>query len=484
MTGKALLVFVCCAFLQPGAFAAPARSCNLDTLPPGILIDGRFEDWEETKPLAFNDEGLLKTLCLADDADYLFLKVELNRKINLQADNRITLYLDMDDDPNTGLRKGTLGAEAAFTFGERSGWVFSGEDTITIQYETLGLVTAPTMESTVFEIALAWAASEQEKALGFGTKPLRVLIADKAGEEATLTASYEPKRLPRPVRQAISLEKESPMHLRLVTHNVNRRHFHPEKRDAFSRVYQALQPDILLLQEAYDGTAREILDYFRMSIGAPLSGRWYAYKTGEEATVLISPFPASAVVPLGNSAAYILDLSEPYAGKLVLIALSMPCCGLDDARQAEADMIMAFIDNLKKGKTLEYIPVGTPVILAGDANLVRKTEQYTTLTEGRIQDTLAYGPGAPPDWDGSPFRDLLPYHLQKPLSFTWRGKGFFPGRMDFFIYSDSVLEIGRHFVFDTVGLPEEVLKRYNLREEDAPNTYKHQPVVADLILEQ
>ena len=321
----------------------------------------------------------------------------MNRKINLQADNRITLYLDMDDDPNTGLRKGTLGAEAAFTFGERSGWVFSGEDTITIQYETLGLVTAPTMESTVFEIALAWAASEQEKALGFGTKPLRVLIADEAGEEATLTASYEPKRLPRPVRQAISLEKESPMHLRLVTHNVNRRHFHPEKRDAFSRVYQALQPDILLLQEAYDGTAREILDYFRMSIGAPLSGRWYAYKTGEEATVLISPFPASAVVPLGNSAAYILDLSEPYAGKLVLIALSMPCCGLDDARQAEADMIMAFIDNLKKGKTLEYIPVATPIILAGDANLVRKTEQYTTLTEGRIQDTLAYGPGAPPD---------------------------------------------------------------------------------------
>lgn len=484
MTGKPFLALMGCTLLLARASASPAGDWNFDTLPPPILIDGRFDDWGETEPLVHKEQGLLRSLCLADDADYLFLKVELSSKANLQAGNHITLYLDMDDDPGTGLSKGALGAEAAFTFGERKGWIFSDGDTISIQYETLGLAAAPTMESTVFEIALGWSASEALKNLGFGTNPLRLSITGEASEEAALTATYAPQRLPRPKPISISLEKESPKHLRLVTHNVNRRHFHPEKRDAFSRVYQALQPDILLLQEAYEGTAREILDYFRMAIGPPLSGRWYAYKAGDEATVLLSPFPASSVIPLGNSAAYILDLSAPYSGQLVLIALSLPCCDLDDARQAEADMIMAFIDNLKNGKTLENIQVGTPIVLAGDANLVRKTEQYATLTEGRIQDTLAYGPGSPPDWDGTPFRDLLPYHLQKPMAFTWRGKGFFPGRMDFIFYSDSILKIGRNFVFDTVGLPDEALSRYNLREEDAPNTYKHQPVVADLILER
>lgn len=484
MTGNPLTALLgCSVFLLSVALETVAQSIDQAALSPAIRIDGCFQDWKGVEPLAINERtGLLKTLCLADDADYLFLKLEFTRKVNLQAGNRITLDLDVDDDPASGLRKGRLGVDASFTFGERRGWIFSGQDTLSIQYESLGLVTAPTMESTIFEIALSWPASKELMTLGFGTKPMRLSVADESDGSPPLIAAYIPQRPARPGLPPISLEKEDPTHLRLVTHNVNRRHFNPEKRDAFSRVYQALQPDILLLQEAYEGTATEILDYFRMAVGAPLSGRWYAYKAGEEATVLLSPFPAAAVVPLGNSAAYILDLTAPYTGKLVLIALSMPCCDLDGARQAEADMIMAFIDNLKTGKTQEHIPVGTPIILAGDANLVRRTEQYTTLTMGDIQDTLAYGPGAPPDWDGSPFLDLLPYHLQRPMAYTWRGSGFFPGRLDFIFYSDSVLKIGRNFVFDTVGLPEEVLSRYGLQERDAPDTYKHQPVVADLIL--
>ena len=467
--------------------AYPAEQQSLDTLSPAnIIIDGRFKDWQGIDPLisSVNENGLLQSLRLADDEKYLFIRLEFRRMVNLQSGNEITLYLDMDADAATGLPRGALGADAAFTFGQRRGWIFSGNDTVSIQYESLGLVAAPTMESTEFEIALNWGASREVKVLGFGSAPLKMRITDEETGEASPIVTYRPRRRPHSAPPDINLEKEDANHLRLVTHNVNRRHFDPEKRDAFRRVYAALQPDLLLLQEAYEGMPQEVLDYFRMAIGAPLSGRWYAYKAGEEATVLLSPFPASAVVPLGNSAAYLLDLSEPYSGKLVLIALSMPCCDLDDARQAEADMIMAFIANLKEGKTLDSIPPNTPVILAGDANLVRKTAPYLTLLEGRIHDTLAYGPGAFPDWDDSPFTDLLPLHLQKPMAFTWRGKGYFPGRMDFIIYSDSVVEIGRNFVFDTVGLPEEVLNRYQLREEDAPNTYKHQPVVADLILER
>ena len=94
----------------------------------------------------------------------------------------------------------------------------------------------------------------------------------------------------------------------------------------------------------------------------------------------------------------------------------------------------------------------------------------------------AYGPSFAPDWDNTALADLHPLHFQRPHTFTWRGNSFFPGRLDYVFYTDSVLKIGRSFVFDTVELPLTTLEKYNLREMDAPNTYKHLPLVVDMVL--
>jgi hypothetical protein len=130
------------------------------------------------------------------------------------------------------------------------------------------------------------------------------------------------------------------------------------------------------------------------------------------------------------------------------------------------------------------VPEGTPIILAGDANLVGYRSQYHTLREGIIQDTLAYGPTFAPDWDSTALADLHPPQFQRPFTYTWRGDGFFPGRLDYVFYTDSVLGIGRRFVFDTVDLPAATLEKYQLRETDAPETYHHLPIVVDLILKE
>ena len=281
----------------------------------------------------------------------------------------------------------------------------------------------------------------------------------------------------------MNFERFDPAHLRLLSHNVNRRHFHPDKKDAFTRVYRALEPDLLLLQEAYEGNAEEILDYFEPALPPSRSGQWYAYKAGAEATVLLSPYPARAVVPLGNSAAYLLQLPGKNESQLALIALSMPCCRQDSARQAEADQILAFIRDLQTPGGSWEVPAGTPIMLAGDANLVGFKRQYTTLLEGSIQDETTYGMAFAPDWDGTALTDLHPPHFQRPHTFTWRGASFFPGRLDYVFYTDSVLKIGRNFVFDTVGLAAATLEQYNLRERDAPDTYKHMPVVVDMVVE-
>ena len=478
---RQFILFLCCCFP------------TLCLTQIDITIDGRFKDWTEVLPAVEDivSDGLqgetdLLRLRIADDAAYLYFFLEVDREILWQSGNQITLYIDTDDKPTTGKAIAGIGAEVSFTFGERRGQLLDGFDTHPLQYQHLGLAGAPSMTSAQFEWVLSWDAQTEDGRRPLSRGPIRLMIVNEQGgdrlpDEGGLR--YVPQLQPGPPMPAVDFERTDPAHIRLVSHNVNKRHFHREKKDAFTRIYRALQPDLLLLEEAYEGSAEEILDYLQPALPPSRSGRWYAYKAGDEATVLMSPYPAKKVIPLGNSAAYILQLPGKEAAQLALIALSMPCCSQDSARQAEADQIMAFVRDLRTAGGALDVPPGTPIMLAGDANLVGDRHQYLTLLKGAIQDQAGHGPSFAPDWDDTALTDLHPPHFQRPHTFTWRGKGFFPGRLDYVFYTDSALEIGRRFVFDTVGLPAATLKRYNLHEMDAPNTYKHLPLVVDLILE-
>ncbi len=458
-----------------------------------LAIDGRFEEWtamplivDNSKPEVIPGAIDLLQLGIADNREYLHFYLRVDQEILWQVGNRITFYLDTDDDSSTGKAIGGIGAEISFTFGERQGQLLVGKDTIPLEYQHLGLVGAPSMTSAHFEWALSWGALTEDGQVTLPKKPFRFVIVDEVGGDMLPDEDglrYIPTLKSQPPLPEATFERQDPTHLRLLSHNVNRRHFHPEKKDAFTRVYQALSPDLLLLQEAYTGSAEEILEYFQPALPPSRSGDWYAYKAGAEATVLLSPYPAKAVVPLGNSAAYLLQLPGDKESQLALIALSMPCCRQDSARQAEADQILAFIRDLQTPGGTFNVPKDTPIMLAGDANLVGLKRQHHTLVEGSIQDETTYGKAFSPDWDSTTLKDLHPPHFQRPHTYTWRGNGFFPGRLDYIFYTDSVLKIGHHFVFDTVGLPKAILDRYNLREMDAPDTYKHMPLVVDMILE-
>lgn len=458
-----------------------------------LAIDGRFEDWaaipllvDDSKPSEVQGAVDLLQLGIADTDEYVHFYLKVDKEILWQVGNRISFYIDTDDNPSTGKAIGGIGAEISFTFGQRKGQLLVGKDSIPLEYQHLGLVGAPSTTSAHFEWALSWDALTEAGQVTLPKKPFRFVLVDEVGGDMLPDEDglrYIPTLKPQPPLLKATFERKDPAHLRLLSHNVNRRHFHPEKKDAFTRVYQALSPDLLLFQEAYKGSAEEILEYFQPALPPSRSGGWYAYKAGAEATVLLSPYPAKAVVPLGNSAAYLLQLPGDKQSQLALIALSMPCCRQDSARQAEADQILAFIRDLQTPGGTFNVPKDTPIMLAGDANLVGLKRQYHTLVEGSIQDETTYGKAFSPDWDGTPLKDLHPPHFQRPHTYTWRGNGFFPGRLDYVFYTDSVLKIGHHFVFDTVGLPKAVLDRYNLREMDAPDTYKHMPLVVDMVLE-
>jgi hypothetical protein len=110
----------------------PFRSLLLCCCPallfaqPDIVIDGRFDDWSGVPVAAEDPKGELPpgatdllALHLADDADYLYFSLYLEDEMLFQQNNHLTLYLDTDDDPATGAAVAGIGAEVAFTFGER-----------------------------------------------------------------------------------------------------------------------------------------------------------------------------------------------------------------------------------------------------------------------------------------------------------------------------------------------------------------------------
>jgi len=156
--------------------------------------------------------------------------------------------------------------------------------------------------------------------------------------------------------------------------------------------------------------------------------------------------------------------------------------GLDPEKQAEIDELMAFVRLAQREGERFDLPAGAPIVIAGDMNLVGLPGQLATLVRGEIADTTRHGAAFAPDWDGTPLADLSPRHLASPHTFTWYSaeSSFTPGRLDYLIFTDSVLEAVNGFVLHTPELPDEVLAGLGLKAEDTETASDHLPVVADL----
>ena len=165
-----------------------------------------------------------------------------------------------------------------------------------------------------------------------------------------------------------------------------------------------------------------------------------------------------------------------------LSAFRLPARRKGCQRQYVTDATMAFLrDARRPGGEIE-IAADTPILIAGDLNLVGGRQPLETLLSGEIVHR-ELGASAAPDWDGGPLTDLRPLHTDLPMVFTWfresRGS-YSPGRLDFIIYSDSVLRPTRSFVLFTQAMSDEALRANGLERRD---TYvsDHLPVVGDFV---
>jgi hypothetical protein len=487
------IIFTCILVMSLALHAQSAR----------ILLDGIFSDWTAIPPLHSDPIGDplggdidFQRLWAANDENYLFIRIEVGAEINLQDFNEVALFLDTDDNPSTGISVEGIGAELEWNFGNRNGFFAANGSTYPIFHDDIGVVTAPTITSDDFEIALRRDAQPVGQIPLFSGQDIRIVFKNQVSggdvlPNASGGVSYTFSNTPLTPLGAIPIAQKNSNTIRFLSYNVlNDGLFDPPRVPYFTRLLQAIQPAIIGFVEIYNHTASQTVSQVENILPSGAQQQWYASKVAPD-VIAVSRYPIQNTfaiegsTPSSNNGAFLIDLRPQFDSDLLLVVAHPPAGSNNTGRQYEIDAIMAFIRDAKAaGGVLTLMP-NTPIMIIGDLNLVGYAQQLTTLLSGQIVNTGQFGQPFIPDWDGTDFSDLLPRCVNLPMYFTWYSdfSSFSPGRLDFMIYSDSVIESLQQFILFTASLPPDTLSAYGLMAEDATSASDHLPVVGDFVVQ-
>lgn len=330
-------------------------------------------------------------------------------------------------------------------------------------------------------------------------------------------ALSEPSPSPAKSEYVEFFEKASTDTLRVMSYNVNWDSIFPvgdpeshdlrsfSKGNAFIRVVQAIQPDIVCLQEINpERNPQQISDILNEALGLNEEQGWQAVNVRDNVIATRFDLLVDGYELVTNSfrpnlpqAAALVDLPDEVYGErdIYVVCAHFKASGsVADIllRQRQADMIMSNIrDLLTPGDNMDFLQ-NTPFVILGDFNVYTTdpATHLTTLLTGDIVNEDRYGEDFQPDWDATELTDARPSHNGLGNEFfTWRNdQGVFESEiLDHIIYSDSVLHVENAFILNTVLLSEEKLDKFGLQENDvvlvsATGYYDHFPLVVDFLI--
>ena len=455
-----------------------------------IMLDENYSDWKSIPPLYGDDTGDSNgidfiTVKATNYNGFLFFYLELGSEINLQDQNAITLYLDTDNDPATGLQIKGIGAELEYTFGTRSGKFRDGLLTIDISHADIGLVSIPPVTSNIFEIIIDTTAVIGGKKLFTGSQMKIAFVNNITGGDEIPNEDVEPifnfNTTEPQIEINYSIEKLNNEWVRILSYNSKKDNlFDPSLKDSYSRIFKALNPNIIGFQEIRNHTAEQTAELIEEFLPSLESEQWYYAKQGSD-IIVVSRFPIEQSFYIEGNGAFLIDLREEYGKDLLFVNAHTPCCAKNDSRQREIDAFMAFIRGAKEEGGLLTLEDKTPIVIVGDMNLVGYKQQQTTLVTGDIVNTNIYGEKFTPDWDSTSLMDTKPPTTNSPATFTWynESSSFAPGRLDYIVFTNSVIDLKNSFVLFTNELPQDSLDKYNLIFDDVTRASDHLPTVAD-----
>lgn len=438
-----------------------------------IYLDESTADWQNDEIYIYeepNDQvsGVdIVSLAIADDSEFLYLKLQLDREISLQENNSLVLNIRNQ-------------LQMSFSFGNRVGEV----NNITVFHDNLGLVSSPTVTSNVFEIKLSkeWSVENRTYKLE-GALEISITNLSSNGDELPGNGQYINYMLDESGTSydppSYNLEKASDTDFRFCSYNVLRDNiFSGTARNAYRSILGAIDADLYAFQEIYDYDAEETLTRLRNVFGVldPMS-TWYSKKRGSD-NIIISKYPITYSRDIGGNGVFVVSRNGQ---DILIINIHLPCCERDREREEQIDLLLSFLRDSKNGQSNLDLKTDTPIIIAGDTNFVGFSDQVTAIMEGNIFNNFNNGPDFEMDWDNTGLTDAKAFATGNNTLQTWQSafSSFFPGRLDYAFFSDAVLEALNSFTLDTETMEEADRITYSLKAEDNAIASDHLPIIVD-----
>lgn len=459
-----------------------------------IVIDGKFDDWQNSKANYTDVYGSgnsinLLNFSVSNDEDYLFIRFSAENEFLLNDYNELFLAIDADNDAYTGYYMNGIGAELRWCFGEREGYFYLYKQLSSIYFSDIRFRALPTVASTEFEIAIGRDVKPDGFNPLFTNDTIRIFFRNNVSNGDIMPDegeifSYVFDNNPVTPYQPIDFEKDDMETVRLLSYNVLYDGIDDSERKAsFQRIISAINPDIITFNECWDTDRYETRDFLNNILPISGGGEWQTVKL-VSGNITCSKFPITENVVVysnGRIQASLIDLPNYFSKDIVVINSHFRCCDANYERQLEADAIVNFILKEQTASGVLDLPEGTPIVISGDLNLVGDSQQLTTLITGEIINTNHFGQGGPPDWDNSSLEDNIAIQSDIRMAYTWRRdySSYWPGRLDFSIFTNSVAEAVKSFIVQTEEMSDERLNLYGLQKHDSETASDHFARVTD-----
>ena len=459
-----------------------------------ISIDGLFEDWDEVN-IAYADQqndgsnADYSHIKITYDNQFLFIYFKFfDGEFLMQNWNEFHLYIDADDDFETGKSIYGMGVDLEWSFGDRSGIKYLNDEQYEVYQNDISLRIAPTITSSEFEIAISRTSLPLTLNNTQILTNLKLLLFESGdggdfmpSELGGISFTIGEDHVIDP--EAITLERLNDSDIRLVSYNTwNNGILNMDRQHYFKRILQAIDPDIIAFQEHSDW------EYVHDIIQSWFPDEdWHASWTYND-LVILSRFWIinDAQMGSGRTMAALLDTENELGGNLLIFNSHLSCCDNNEDRQQQVDQFAGeWREWVVNGFGPFEIDNGVPFIHVGDFNFVGFRKQVETMRLGDIEDEGQYGIDFPPDWDGSSIVNLFPRHTHKRMGYTWRNdeSSFNPGKLDYIFYSDIAINNSKHYILNTLAIDEASLDFNGLQWDDTQEASDHLPVVFDISIQ-
>ncbi len=469
-------------------------SASAADLPQGVItLDGDISDWPADAAMVADERYL-----------YLRFAVE-NAQYTLQAAPVTTsVQLDLDASTATGRTSNlqgfsTLGVDLEIEFSPREGAVsrngvvahaVDSEGRRTpVPLDDLDLVCTPTYASNWYEMRVSRTPRNGEMLPQGGLRsqgPVSGIIALYGGD-GRITGYSDPFIAEAPTAAGdgggavVDLPVKPADAVRVMAFNVEKSN-PVSQAERFQRIFQALQPDVVLISEWEEGDAAAVQAWFTALVDGQT--QWNVRKAAGDnsnggGVAIVSRY---TMVPFRTDALSVPGKDEKSArkpvrfvagrvitpqGEFIVGSTHLKCCGTKDSSEDRQRMAEARAINEFMASAAASFPRAVRVV-GGDLNLVGSRPPLDLL-RARV------------DADGSDLSVAGPLVLGDRTMTTWRDprSSFGPGRLDFVVFSDANADAVNAFVLDTARLSDESLARVGLDRADS-GASDHLPVVVDL----